>query len=250
MEWVDDAIVLAARRHGEQGVIVEALTRSHGRHAGLVRFGVSRRLRGVLEPGNEINLRWRSRLSEHLGNYTVEPVRARAAAVIHDPVRLAGLTSACAVALQALPEREPHGPVYDGMLALLDAIETVDLWPAALARWELGVLEELGFGLDLSKCAATGRIEDLIYVSPRTGRAVSREPGLPYQDRLLPLPAFLLGAQMQARPADLLAALDLTGFFLARHVLEPHGWPMPPARSRLRERLKNLYAADADCAAG
>ncbi len=239
MEWTDDAIILSARRHGERGVIVDALTRGHGRHAGLVRYGTSRQLRGVLEPGNEISVRWRARLSEHLGNYSVEPVRARAAAVMRDPLRLAGLTSACAVAQQVLPEREPHGAIYDGMRAMLDAIERIEMWPAALVRWELGVLEELGFGLDLSKCAATGAIDDLIYVSPRTGRAVGRLPGLPYHERLMPLPAFLLGAQMQALPSDIVAGLELTGFFLARHVLEPHGKPMPAARGRLRERLKS-----------
>lgn len=242
MEWVDDAIILSARRHGERGVIVDALTRSHGRHAGLVRYGSSKQLRGVLEPGNEVCVRWRARLTGHLGNFSVEPVRARAAAVMRDPLRLAGLTSACAVAQQMLPEREPHGPIYEGMLAMLDAIENIEMWPAALVRWELGVLEELGFGLDLSKCAATGAIDDLIYVSPRTGRAVGRLPGQPYHERLMPLPAFLLGAQMPAHSADIIAGLELTGFFLARHVLEPHGKPMPPARTRLCERLKIWHA--------
>ncbi len=238
MDWVDDAIILSVRRHGERGVIVDALTSRHGRHAGLVRYGASKQMRGVLEPGNEVNIRWRARLSEHLGNYTVELVRARAAAVMRDPLRLAGLTSACAMAQQVLPEREPHGPVFEGMRATMDAIENIEMWPAALVRWELGMLEELGFGLDLSKCAATGAIDDLIYVSPRTGRAVGRAPGLPYRERLMPLPGFLLGAQLLARPADILAGLNLTGFFLARHLLEPHGKPMPPARSRLCERLK------------
>lgn len=238
MEWSDDAIILSAQRHGERGVIVDALTRSHGRHAGLVRYGTSRQLRGVLEPGNEVNVRWRARLCEHLGNYSVEPVRARAAAVMRNPLRLAGLTAACALAQQVLPEREPHGPIFDGMRAMLDAIENIEMWPAVLVRWELGMLEELGFGLDLSKCAATGAIDDLIYVSPRTGRAVGRLPGQPYHERLMPLPGFLLGAQMQAHPADVLAGLDLTGFFLARHVLEPHNKAMPAARSRLCERLK------------
>lgn len=238
MEWVDDAIILSARRHGERGVIVDALTRSHGRHAGLVRYGASKQMRGVLEPGNEVSVKWRARLPEHLGNYSVEPVRARAAAVMRDPLKLAGLTSACAVAQQVLPEREPHGAVYEGMRAMLDAVETIEMWPAALVRWELGLLEELGFGLDLSRCAATGAIDDLIYVSPRTGRAVGRVAGRPYHGRLMPLPGFLLGAQMQAQMADILTGLDLTGFFLARHALEPHGKAMPAARSRLCERLK------------
>ena len=238
MEWVDDAIILSARPYGERGVIVDALTSRHGRHAGLVRHGASKQMRGVLEPGNEVSVKWRARLQEHLGNYSVEPVRARAAAVMRDPLRLSGLTSACAVAQQVLPEREPHGAVYEGMRALLDAIEMIEMWPAALIRWELGVLEELGFGLDLRKCAVTGATDDLIYVSPRTGRAVSRVTGQPYHERLLTLPAFLLGAQMQAQSADIMAGLDLTGFFLARHVLEPHAKAMPAARGRLCERLK------------
>jgi DNA repair protein RecO (recombination protein O) len=238
MEWIDDAIILTAQRHGERGIIIDTLTASHGRHAGLVRYGASRQMRGVLQPGNEVSLRWRARLSEHLGNYSVELVRARAAAVMRDPLRLAGLTAACALAQQVLPEREPHGPVYEGLRAMLDAVEGIEMWPAALVRWELGLLEALGFGLDLSKCAATGAMDDLIYVSPRTGRAVSRIPGQPYHERLMPLPGFLLGAQMRGNPTDILAGLDLTGFFLARHVLEPHGKPMPAARNRLCERLK------------
>jgi DNA repair protein RecO (recombination protein O) len=248
MEWRDEAVVLSARKHGERGVILDALTREHGRHAGLVRYGTSRRLRGVLEPGNQISLRWHARLADQLGQYSVEPVRSRAG-ILSDPLRLAGLSSACAIALLVLPEREPHGPVYEGLISLLDAIEQVDLWPAVLARWELGVLEELGFGLDLTKCAATGVNEDLIYVSPRSGRAVSRVSGLPYHDRLLPLPAFLLGSQLPAAPADIVAGFDLTGFFLSRFVLEPHGWKMPPARNRLRDRLKNFTSQDAkgDC---
>ncbi|HEX4889378.1 MAG TPA: DNA repair protein RecO, partial [Alphaproteobacteria bacterium] len=125
MEWVDDAIILSVQRHGERGIIVDALTRAHGRHAGLARYGASRQMRGVLQPGNEVNVRWRARLTEHLGNYSIEPVRARAAAVMFDPLRLAGLSAACALAQQVLPEREPHGPVYDAMRAMLDAVETI-----------------------------------------------------------------------------------------------------------------------------
>lgn len=239
MEWSDEGIVLAARRHGEGSTIVEIMTRGHGRHAGLVRGGTGRRMRGTLEPGNEVAVRWNARLPEHLGNFTVELLRPRTAEMIADPLRLAGLSSVCALAQVTLPEREAHGAVYEGLLVLLDAIPATDFWPAIMVRWELGLLEDLGFGLDLARCAATGTTDDLIYVSPRTGRAVSRDAGLPYHDRLLGLPAFLLGSQ--AGPAGLEnieRGLDLTGFFLARHVLEPHGKKMPPARHRLRDRLQ------------
>lgn len=247
MEWSEEGIILATRPHGEAAAIIEVLTCGHGRHAGLVRGGNARRLRAVLEPGNQVHVRWRARLADHLGNFTVEPVFNRAAALIGDPLKLAGLTSACAVAQLSLPERAPHPAVYDSLTLLLDMMAELDEWGALLVRWELGLLETLGFGLDLSKCAATGSPEGLVYVSPRTGRAVSRAAGEPYKDRLLPLPSFLLGAQMAAEPPtarEIEDGLALTGFFLSRHLFEPQGKKMPPARYRLRERLgkslKNL----------
>lgn len=246
MEWTDDAIILSARKHGESSVIVEALTRHHGRHAGLVRGGAGRRMRGVLEPGNEVNLRWRARLAGHLGNYTVELMRPRASHLIADPLRLAGLSSACALAQLSLPEREPHTPVFDGLLALLDAMQVAELWPAAMVRWELGLLAELGFGLDLSTCAATGVNEDLAFVSPRSGRAVSRAAAQPYLRRMLALPLFLLGPKTGASMQEILDGFALTGFFIGRHVMQPHGRKMPPARERFCDRLKNLSIADAD----
>lgn len=240
MEWAEEGIILATRPHGEAAAIIDVLTRDHGRHAGLVRGGNARRLRAVLEPGNQVHVRWRARLADHLGTFTVEPVSNRAAALIGNPLGLAGLTSACAVAQVSLPERAPHPPVYDSLTFLLDVLPDLDDWGALLVRWELGLLDALGFGLDLSKCAATGSPEDLVYVSPRTGRAVSRAAGAPYQDRLLPLPAFLLGAQMAAKPPtarEIDDGLALTGFFLSRCLLEPQGRKMPPARHRLRDRL-------------
>ncbi len=247
MEWSEEGIILATRPHGEAAAIIDVLTRGHGRHAGLVRGGNARRLRSVIEPGNQVHVRWRARLADHLGTFTVEPVFNRAAALIGDPLKLAGLTSACALAQLSLPERAPHPAVYDSLGLLLDMMAGLDEWGALLVRWELGLLETLGFGLDLSKCAATGSPEALVYVSPRTGRAVSRTAGEPYQDRLLPLPPFLLGAQMAAEPPtrrEVDDGLALTGFFLSRYLLEPQGKKMPPARYRLRERLgkspKNL----------
>jgi len=161
MQWSDDGIVLSARKHGESSAIVQLLTRGQGRHAGLVRGGAGRSKRGVLQPGNEVRATWRARLEDHLGSYTVEPVRARAAQVMDDPLRLAALSSACAVAEAALPERERHPAAYDGFLLLLNAIEQDEHWPHIYVRWELGLLGELGFGLDLAACAQTGEVDGL-----------------------------------------------------------------------------------------
>lgn len=233
MQWSDAAIVLSVRKHGENAAIVTLLTRGHGRHAGLVRGGTGRRARGVLQPGNLVAARWQARLSEHLGTLVCELERAHAAALMDDAPRLAGMRSACAIAETGLPERDPHRTVYDGTVDLLDAMATAPGWQLAYVRWELALLTDLGFGLDLSVCAATGATENLAYVSPRTGRAVSTEAGRPYRDRLLRLPRFLLdNATADATAADVEAGLALTGFFLDRHLLVPHGAALPPARAR------------------
>lgn len=238
MEWNDESVVLAARRHGEAAAYVELLTRAHGRHAGLVLGGWSRRQRGVLQPGNEVAARWRARLAEHLGTLTVELVRARASAHLDDPLRLAGLAAACATARAALPEREPHTPLYDGFLSLMDAIETSEVWPAIYVRWEVELLKELGFGLDLRRCAVTGSGDDLAYVSPRTGRAVSRAAAAPYRERLLRLPAFLLASQAgEVDAASTADGLALTGHFLERHVFGQQAGRSPAARTRLVDRF-------------
>ena len=235
MEWRDRGIVLGLKRLGEYDVILDTLTAEHGRHSGLVKGGVSRKYRGVLQPGNELDLVWRARLESHLGTFSLEPGRMRSALLLGLPDRLGALSAACALAAVALPEREGHGPVYHGLQALLDALEAEDdHWGAVMVRWELGLLEALGFGLDLSACAATGVNEHLIYVSPKSGAAVSAEAGAPYRDKLLPLPAFLGGRNVEAHgPADVLAGLALTGYFLERHVLAPHGAGLPAARARL-----------------
>lgn len=234
MEWTEDGIVLSARKHGESAAIVELLTREHGRHLGLVHGGASRRMKPLLQPGNTLTATWRARLADHLGAYHVELVAGRAGGVLQDVLGLAGLSAACAVASAVLPEREPHGPAYEGLALVLDHLDAPDIWPALFVRWEAGLLQELGFGLDLARCAATGGPDDLVYVSPRSGRAVSREAGAPYHGRLLALPGFLLG---QALGPDRVAALRdgfrLTGYFLERHVLEPHARKMPPARERM-----------------
>ncbi len=238
MEWTDDAIVLSLRAHGESSGILEALTRGHGRHLGLVRGGSSSKGRAVLQPGNRIRLVWRARLSEHLGIFTVELARARAADIFEQRAALSGLNALSAVAAAVLPEREPHEAAYEGADALLDAIAHHDFadWAPLFVHWEIGLLNELGFGLDLARCAATGAGDDLIYVSPRTGRAVSRGAGEPYRDRLLSLPAFLLGRQAgDPRAADLHAGLRLTAHFLDQWLLMPHDKTMPEARQRLTD---------------
>jgi DNA repair protein RecO (recombination protein O) len=234
MEWVEEGIVLAARRHGESAAIVELLTRAHGRHLGLVRGGASRRMKPLLQPGNTLAATWRARLADQLGAFRVDLVAARAGGVMHDPLALAGLAAACAMASAVLPEREPHGAAYEGLLLVLDHLAEPDIWPALFVRWEAGLLQELGFGLDLTTCAATGATDGLSYVSPRSGRAVSRVAGAPYRDRMLPLPAFLLGEAVGPEPAAALRdGFRLTRYFLERHVLEPHDRRMPPARERM-----------------
>lgn len=246
MEWTDEGIVLACRRHGESGAIVTLLTRAHGRHAGLVRGGAGRRLRGLYEPGNRVLATWRARLAEHLGHYTCELAEALAARLLDDPLRLAGLAAATAVADAALPEREPHPAVHDRLRALLAALaeSPAAAWQAAYVRWELALLADLGFGLDLARCAVTGAATDLAYVSPRSGRAVSAAAGAAYAGRLLRLPAFLLAPAAAAGPAEILAGLELTGHFLRLYVFahrldgRPAEGGEPAARTRLAGRLR------------
>ena len=244
MEWNDDGIVLASRPHGESSAVVQLLTRIHGRHAGLVRGGASRRGRHVVEPGTLVSATWRARLAEHLGHLALDPSRHVGARLLDEPMRLAALSATCALAAAALPEREPHVGAFDGMLALLETLEADDdgaLWPAVYVRWELGLLGELGFGLDLARCAATGRGDDLAFVSPRTGRAVSRDAGAPYADKLLVLPPFLCGGS-EAGPEAVGQGLAITGHFLARHVFAALNQPLPPARERLVDLLARTGA--------
>jgi DNA repair protein RecO (recombination protein O) len=236
MEWNDDAIVLSSRRHGETGVVLELLTRDHGRHAGLVRGGTSRRVKPSLQPGNSVHVNWRARLEEHLGSFTCELARARAGELMESREALAGLNAFTAVTSAAMPEREAHAAVFLGAEVLLDAMMAEDAqhWMTLYIRWEVGLLEALGFGLDLSECAATGATTDLTYVSPKSGRAVSRAGAGIYAARLFALPAFLLDTSAdEPTPADIAAGLALTGYFLQERVLIPHGKEMPPARNRL-----------------
>ena len=237
MQWSEEGVVLGVRRHGETSAIADLLTRDHGRHLGLVRGGRSRSARPVLQPGNLVLARWRARLEDQLGSFTIEPVEMRAARLIGDPVKLAGLSTLSGLS-QVLPEREPHPRLYDALTVALAALDDDAVWPAVLVRYELGLLDELGFGLDLTCCAATGAKDALAYVSPRSGRAVSAAAGEPYRDRLFALPAFLLEPE-DARPTaeEVIAGLRLTGHFLQQHILQPRGLAAPGARALLVERL-------------
>jgi len=238
MEWKDEGLVIARRHHGESAAIVSLLTHEHGRHLGLVRGGTGRRAAGLYEPGNLVRAVWRGRLEEHLGSYACEPIQSFAARVIDDPLRLGALTSACAIVEVALPEREPHEALYAATLELFDRLEGED-WAAQYARWECRCLADLGFGLDLSHCALTGTADDLAYVSPRSGRAVSRAAGQPYAEKLFPLPSFLAGGEAGAvSAATVLAALDMTGHFLERNVLAASDKPIPQARIQFIDRLR------------
>jgi DNA repair protein RecO (recombination protein O) len=236
MEWSDDAIVLSTRSYGESGAILEVLTRDHGRHSGLVRGGASRKIRPTLQPGNSLHVVWRARLEENLGSFTCELARARAGELMDGRDALAGLNAFSAMASAAIPEREAHAELFHGSEILLDAMMAHDAahWLPLYVRWEAGLLEALGFGLDLSECAATGQKHDLAYVSPRTGRAVSRDAGGIYASRMFALPAFLLGASDDhTGPNEIAAGLALTANFLLERVLRPHHKEFPPARLRL-----------------
>jgi DNA repair protein RecO (recombination protein O) len=242
MDFSDEAIFLSAKPLGEANMVAEVLTLGHGRHLGLVRGGRSRRMRPLLQPGNVIRVTWRARLAEHLGGFNVELTEAHAARVLDDARALAAISTLAGLA-RLLPERDPHSGLYKTGLTLLRALEHAEIWPALLVRWELQLLGDLGFGLDLSECAATGADEDLAYVSPRSGRAVSRDAGQPYCNKLFKLPAFLLDEGVGASDADILSGLALTGHFLERDVLAPHGLAMPHARERLIALLARPRAA-------
>lgn len=234
MEWREEGILISSRPHGETAAIVEAFTLARGLHAGVVHGGQSRRMAPVLQAGAQLDLHWRSRLDEHLGTFTVDPVRARAAAILQDRPALAALSAVCALLRLSLPEREPHPALYRATLPLLDGLGEAG-WQLAYLRWELRLLEEVGFGLDLTRCAVTGQREDLAYVSPRTGRAVSRAGAGDWAERLLPLPPSLLG-QAPPHAGELAAGLVTTGAFLERFAASL-GRPLPPARARLVQLL-------------
>ena len=232
MEWRDEGLVIGVRRHGEHSAIVEAMTRSHGRHLGLVRGGRSARLGAALQPGNTLGFLWRARLDEHLGHFVVEPLDLRAGRVMESAMALAGVNYLGALA-RLLPERDPHEAVYKALIRIVDRLDEAALAPALIARFESQVLSECGFRLDLSRCAATGVTEGLAFVSPRSGRAVSLTAGAPWRDRLLPLPAFLREAgdpDEPPSPEEIADAFRTTGFFLARDLFATRGEPLPDSR--------------------
>jgi DNA repair protein RecO (recombination protein O) len=231
MEWTDTGIVLGTRKHGEANAILELMTRGHGRHLGLVRGGAGSRMKPVLQPGNTVSATWRARLDEHLGYFVVEGIDLRAASFLPSAHAVYGATHLAALC-RLLPERDPHEDVFESLDAALGRLGDPAAVAVLVARFELQLLADLGFGLDLSACAATGGVVDLVYVSPKSGRAVSRSAGEPWQDRLLTLPAFL-GDEGAPHPSpdDLAAAFALTGFFLDRHLYEPRGDKLPDARA-------------------
>ena len=242
MEWTESGFIIGTRRHGETSVIVEAFARGHGRHLGLVKGGRGTRWRGVLQPGNQVRFTWRARLSEHLGHYTVEAEALRAAEIMADPLALAALGSLNAM-VRLLPERDPHASLFSLYEAIVEALPAAAGWPAALARFELTLLAELGFGLDLESCAATGSNDDLAYVSPKSGRAVSLSAGAPYKDKLLALPRFLRDEALTPENVDdLIAAFRLTRFFLARDVYAPRGLTPPESDERMIRLLLRTAA--------
>ena len=237
MEFHEEAFVLSARTHGDTGVVVDLLTETHGRHAAYVAGGASRRMKPFLQPGARVIADYRARTSDHLGTARLEPVGEGPSALFDDGLALAGLAAAAAVAQGALPEREPHPGAFLAFEALMAAFQIPAVWPAIFVRFEAGLLEDLGFGLDLSRCAVTGSMDDLIWVSPRTGRAVSREAGAPYADKLLTLPPFMLGAQAGLSDGDVRSGLDLTGHFLEQFVFHPQNKPIPAARVWMVDKL-------------
>jgi len=239
VSWEDRAIILGTRRHGEHDVIVTVLAESQGKQLGVMKGGGGRKGRGLLQPGNLVKIWWRARLDAHLGTVTCEMLHGYAAEAISHPDHLAGLSALCAMAESTLPEREPHNPVFTHMLNLLEHLGDPD-WSAAYALWEMALLRDMGYGLDLSSCAATGVTDDLTHVSPKSGRAVSRDAARPYIDRLFALPDFMkAGDATGASAADVAGALRLTAHFFDTHVFKPHQRKLPAARMRFAERLQS-----------
>jgi DNA repair protein RecO (recombination protein O) len=242
MEWIDEGIILGVRRHGETSAIVELMTPARGRHVGLVRGGVSRKIKPYLQPGNSVRATWRARLDEHLGNYTIEGTTLRADRLMASAAASYGMQTIAAL-LRLLPERDPHLALYDALKLIVDHLDEPSIAAPLLVRFELQLLAELGFGLDLGECAATGEAEDLLYVSPKSGRAVSRTAGEPWKMQLLVLPGFLNGNGGLTSAEDLVAGFALTEFFLLRRVFEPRGVPMPESRAAFLSAVARANAA-------
>lgn len=245
MQWTDEAILLGVRRHGETSVIAEVMTRDRGRHLGMVRGGRSRTMQPVLQPGNRLELNWRARLDEHMGEFRVEPLKLRAAQLMETATAAYGVLALGSL-LRLLPEREPHPHLYEALDVVLEHMGEPATAGQLFVRFELAVLNDLGLGLDLARCAVTGTMDDLVYVSPKTGRAVCRDVGLPYAEKLLSLPGFLSAQAAEAADGEALAsAFRLTGYFLHRHVYEPRGIDPGTARDGfLQAALKALRSPE------
>ncbi len=246
MEWRDDGLILGTRKHGETSIIVEAMTRAHGRHFGLVRGGRSKRMQPLLQPGNHAEFVWRARLDEHLGIFAVEPMQLRTARLM---VSAEALHAVCLVAalLRLAAERDPHPALYETAVRIAGGIDRPEILAPLIVRFEAEILSQMGFGLDLATCAATGATKDLVYVSPKSGRAVSKAAGEAYKARLLPLPAFLRNGNMEddPPPADILDGFRLTGFFLARDLFGPRGQALPEARGAYLVELAKRFGSTA-----
>lgn len=238
MNWNDNAVVLSVYTHGETSAVVDTLTYEHGRHSGYIRGATGKKFRGILQPGNVVRVSWRGRLEEHLGNFNLELISPFGVSVMDRPMRLAALVAACALCRATIPEREPYTAVYVSLVQLLDCLSQSETgWAANYVRWEVQVLSQLGFGLDLSHCAATGSRDNLIFVSPRTGRAVSGAAGDPYSARLFNLPQFMLNESDDVSWLDVADGLKVTGFFLEKHALAPQGAKIPAGRVRLFDEI-------------
>lgn len=239
MEWRDEGVLLSLRKHGEGSAIIEVFTEAHGRHLGVVRGGASRKMAPHLQPGAQLSVEWRARLEDHLGAFQCDPAKSRAS-LLDDPLALAGLGAVCALLHVALPEREPFSELYGSTQSLLDSMTAQADWLAQYLRWEMQLLEQIGFGLDLTRCAVTGARDGLVFVSPKTGRAVTREGAGEWADRMLPLPPVLLG-QGPVSKAEAAEAMQLTGHFLTRELADRlKQGPLPEARARLQARLSRL----------
>ena len=247
MNWSDEGIVLSARKHGESAAIVTLFTRTNGRHSGLVHGGSGSRARGVYQTGNLVSADWRARLSEHLGTMSCELLRPYAAALMTERLPLLALISAGALLERLLPEREPHPETFDRFQALIESLGDGPHWVEGYVHWERGLLDDLGYGLDLTACAATGTTNDLVYVSPRTGCAVSAVAGEPYRSKLLKLPGFFLGSAGGDAGDDIRDGLRVTGHFLARCAKDADTGELPPARAQFVDRLRRDATISRNC---
>ena len=236
MNWTDEGIVLSARKHGENAAIVTLMTKENGRHAGLVRGGSASRTRGIYQTGNLVSADWRARLSEHLGTYNCELLQPNAALLMNERLPLLALSSAAALVERFLPERAPHPDTFTSLIALIRILRGDENWLPRYVEWELGLLNQLGYGLDLTSCAATGVTEGLVYVSPRTGCAVSKDAGEPYRKKLFDLPPFFKYDNPFPGSEDIRMGLRITGHFLSRCAKDADAGELPRSRARFVDR--------------